>query len=200
MSSSSAPASADQLGHLAAARLHARRFGRPLLSSIVTLAIADRLITHPDGGVLAVTRLGRPWPRVVVTAIAYVGLVVTTSVAAAHGRYATTAASAIALTVVIVIAAPKAVRKLRHTRVHAPHTNSAWLITDTATEPHRGVGDQLMHNVTELADAADARLVLMVRPDNTTALRLYARHGFTTQTGRRGRVLLKRQPFTSPAD
>lgn len=192
MSSSSAPAGADQLSRLDAARLHARRFDKPLLSSILTLAVADQLITHPDGGVLAITRLGRPGPRVVATSLGYTGLTVATALAAAQGRYAIAAASAVALLAVILVGAPKAARKLRQTRRHDVDGVSTWLLTDIATEPHSRIGDQLMQEAIRLADTAGARLVLEARPDNATALRLYERHGFSAPSDDRKPLLLQR--------
>lgn len=192
MSSSSAPAGADQLSRLDAARLHARRFDKPLLSSILTLAVADQLITHPDGGVLAITRLGQPWPRVVATSLAYLGLVIGTAVAAALSHYTIAVASTAALLAVILLAAPKAARKQRHTHLHSVRELPTWLITDIATEPHRRIGDQLMQETIRLADNAGARLVLESRPDNLIALRLYKRHGFSVQPAARNQLLFHR--------
>jgi GNAT superfamily N-acetyltransferase len=199
MSSSPVPAGADQLSRLDAARLHACRFDKPLLSSILTLAVADQLITHHDGGVLAITRLGRPWPRVLATSLAYLGLAIATAVAAANGRYAIAAASALALLTVILVGAPKAARKLRQTRRHDVRDLPTWLITDISTEPHRRLGHQLMQETIRLADTAGARLVLESRPDNLIALRLYERHGFSVQPAARNQLLLHRPQPTRNA-
>lgn len=196
MSSSCDPAKGEGLGRRAAARLHADRFGHALLPSLLTLAAADRVITHPDGGVLAITHLGRPWPRVIATAGAYVALIALVAIAVANRQYTLAGAASVGLAGVILIPSPKAVRKLRHTRRHRVIDEHAWLITDVATQPHRGIGDELMRCVTHEADAAGLRLVLSTRADNMPAIALYLRHGFTSQQVRSTSVLFDRRPVT----
>lgn len=125
------------------------------------------------------------------TSLAYLGLVIATAVAAVHGDFVIAAASAVALLAVILVAAPKAARKLRHTRIHDVREIPTWLITDIATEPHRKIGDQLLLETIRLAEADGTRLVLESRRNNPTALRLYERHGFYAPSAR-NRMLLHR--------
>lgn len=196
MSSSCDPAKGEGLSRLAAARLHADRFDHALLLSLLTLAAADRVITHPDGGVLAITHLGRPWPRVIVTASAYVALITLVAIAVANRHYAIAGAAGVALAGVILVPAPKAVGKLRQARMHGAMSEPAWLVTDVATRPHRRIGDELVGRTTQQADAAGIRLVISTRADNAPAVALYLRHGFTRRQVRSTRVLLDRRPMS----
>lgn len=195
MTSSSAPAGVDQLGRIAAARLHSRRFNRSLIGSLVTLAAADDLITHCDGGVLAITGLERPWPRVITTAVLYFALITAMSTALLNGLVLIGALLLIVLLVIVVFTGPKTARRARHAHLSEAGSESAtWLITDVATNPHLGIGDQLMSAAAAKADVARADLVLVTRSNNITARNLYQRHGFVDEPHLNDLRLVRRIP------
>ena len=66
------------------------------------------------------------------------------------------------------------------------------MLSDVATEPHRGIGDALMREVERCADQASATVVLEVADVNEVAKRLYLKHGFRIFCQRADRLLMRR--------
>lgn len=66
------------------------------------------------------------------------------------------------------------------------------MLSDIATEPHRGIGDALMREMERFADQASATVVLEVADRNEVAKRLYLRHGFRLVSQRADRLLMRR--------
>ena len=104
---------------------------------------------------------------------------------------------AIALTATAVAAAsalvlaPRCERQIRAHRTYVPSTRT-WVLSDVATEPHRGIGDALMREVERCADQASATVVLEVADVNEVAKRLYLKHGFRIFRQRADRLLMRR--------
>jgi ribosomal protein S18 acetylase RimI-like enzyme len=192
MNSSPAPPVDDGLTFYAAARLHARRFDRSVLSSIFLLNAADQLLTDSAGGVLALTDLGRSKRRTASLAATFVGGLAVTLWAGFRGLLLFGAAVVAMLLILCVVVAPKVLRSRQALRRHRV-AGAAWLVTDVATEPGLGAGDRLVGRACELADNAKAMLVLSVADATTAATKLYERHNFD-RSGSDGQRLLMRRP------
>ncbi len=193
MSSSSDPLVDDGLTFFAAAQLHARRFDRSIMSSAFLLNASDRLVTDSAGGVLALTDLRRSRLRTAILSAALVaGLTLVVS-AVFRGLLLLGAVVAIALLVTLVVVAPKTVRGVRAARRHEVD-GASWLVTDVATEPGQHIGDRLVGRACQLADAASALLILDVAAGNTSAARLYERHGFVAVLSDGAKIAMRRSP------
>jgi ribosomal protein S18 acetylase RimI-like enzyme len=188
MNSSPAPPVDDGLTFYAAARLHARRFDRSVLSSMLLLNASDHLLTDSAGGVLTLTDLGRSKWRTASLAATFVGGLAVTLWAGFRGLLLFGAAVVAVLLILLVVVAPKVLRSRQAVRRHRV-TGSAWLVTDVATVPGHGAGDRLVGRACKLADDAMAMLVLSVADATTTAIKLYERHNFE-MAGRDGQKLL----------
>jgi ribosomal protein S18 acetylase RimI-like enzyme len=57
----------------------------------------------------------------------------------------------------------------------------------------RGIGDALMDKALEFAEDAEGGMLLKVKPENTAALNLYAKKGFTIKKVRDVYILEKKQ-------
>ncbi|MBI4934334.1 MAG: hypothetical protein HY828_10675 [Actinobacteria bacterium] len=68
-----------------------------------------------------------------------------------------------------------------------------WVLSDVATEPHLGIGNQLLTEVVSRAEDASADLVLTVGKDNEIARALYARHHFLEIDGRGQTIAMRRR-------
>lgn len=67
-----------------------------------------------------------------------------------------------------------------------------WVLSNVATESHRGIGDALMREVERCVDQASVTVVLEVADSNEVARRLYLRHGFRVVEHRADRLLMRR--------
>ena len=183
----------NRLSFIAATRLHARRFHKSTIRSAVTLATADRLVTHPDGGVVALTRLGRTrlWTALAIGAC--LPALVAFVAALATQNPSLIVASAAVLIALMGLLVTRAERQIRGGRVHST-ADRPWLLSDIATEPHRQVGDHLLVEVCNIADAARTRVVLSVGAGNAPAASLYERHRFEVTATRDDKVAMERRP------
>src|SRR6056297_1395510 len=107
MNSSPAPPVDDGLTFYAAARLHARRFDRSVLSSMFLLNACDQLLTDTAGGVLALTDLGRSKWRARLLAVTFVGGLAVVLWAGFRGLLGLGVALAAVLLILLVVVAPK---------------------------------------------------------------------------------------------
>jgi ribosomal protein S18 acetylase RimI-like enzyme len=187
----------DHLSLFAAARLHARRNHIPAICSILTLLASDHRVTHPNGGVMAVTQLQHRWLSLAVATTAELLGVLLTAALIASRWWALGAVSAVATLTIVIAFLPRALNRVAAARRWPPHPRT-WMLTDIATEPHQGIGDQLMTAITTQADNANTWLVLQTHRSNHTALRLYQRHGFTPTSRQRShhKIALQRPPST----
>ena len=196
MTSSPDPLADDGLSFLGAARLHARRFDRSIVSSMFLLNASDRLVTDSAGGILALTDLRRSkWTTAVLSVSIIVGLVLVV-VAALRGLLLLGAFGVAALLVTLLVAAPKTVRAVQAVRRHQV-CGGCWLVTDVATEPGQSIGDRLVGRACQLADQGSAALVLDVATANYSVARLYERHGFVRAGSDPTRVQMIRVPSSS---
>jgi ribosomal protein S18 acetylase RimI-like enzyme len=196
MNSSPAAPVDDGLTFYVAARLHARRFDRSVLSSMFLLNAADQLLTDSAGGVLALTDLGRSRRRAATLAAMFVGGLAVAAWAGLRGMLLLCAAMVTALLVFLVVVAPRAVRSVQAARFHGV-IDEAWLVTDVATKPGHGVGDRLVGRACGLADDSGVVMVLSVAASNRSAVRLYERHGFTIANSNAARTQMARAPGSS---
>ena len=178
----------------AAARLHSRRFNRTRIGSVLRLLSADRRFIDPDGGVAVTTEIGHTWRWGSLFTLTYapslVGLV-----------YAvlTVRIPLLIVSVFVGFASGFALgtrfeRQLRARHFDQPRGTKTWILSDIATEPGRRIGDRLVSQVTEDADAESATVQLEVRPTNETAVRLYERHGFEFIGNHRHNIEMQSRP------
>jgi ribosomal protein S18 acetylase RimI-like enzyme len=193
VTSSSAPPGRvrSRLGLAAAVRLHARRFDKSTIRSAVTLLTADRRITHPAGGVVALTRLGHTTRWTVVAVAVCVPTIVAFVMALLASQAVLIIAGAVALNAAILLTFGRVERQLRGRRIHTTH-DRPWMLSDIATEPQRRIGDLLLDDVGALADATRTRVVLEVHPANHPAIALYQRHGFHITGSHKGNHVMQR--------
>lgn len=199
MTSSSAPQPSrarSRLSFAAAARLHARRFHKSTIRSAVTLLTADRRITHPDGGVVSLTRLGHTTRWVVLAVAVCLPTIVAFVVALITSQAVLIVAAAVALNSAVLLTLGRVERQLRGRRIHTTD-DRPWMLSDIATEPQRRIGDLLLHDVEALADTTHTRVVLEVHPSNQPAVTLYQRHGFHTTGTHKGNYIMQRLLPTS---
>jgi ribosomal protein S18 acetylase RimI-like enzyme len=194
MNSSSAPPTApasEPSRFTDAARLHARRFNKHPLASALRLLSADQRITHPDGGIALLTEVG----HAVRTTVAFIATlapavaVMVTGIAA--GQVALAIAAVVVATTSSLLLAPRCERQIRARRTYGTSPRT-WVLSDVATEPHRGIGDALMRHVERCAERASVTVVLEVADTNEVARRLYLRHGFGVVEHRADRLLMRR--------
>jgi hypothetical protein len=200
VTSSSAPSNApanEPLRFTNAARLHARRFNKHPLASALRLLSADQRITHPDGGIALLTETGHT--------VRATALFLATYVPALLGMlyaFATGSIPLIALTIpaVIVSALILGSRCERQIRAHRTFDTAGlpWVLSDVATEPHLGIGNQLLAEVVCRADDANADIVLSVGESNDIARALYARHDFLVTDVQGPTIAMRRR--SEPAD
>ena len=194
MTSSSAPPTASAskpFRFTDAARLHSRRFNKHPLASALRLLSADQRITHPDGGIALLTKVG----HAVRTTVAFVAIfapgVAVMLAGIANGQVALALAAAVVAATSSLLLAPRCERQIRAHCTYGtlPRT---WVLSDVATEPHRGIGDALMREVERCAEQASVTVVLEVADTNEVAKRLYSRHGFRVVDQRADRLLMRR--------
>ena len=95
-----------------------------------------------------------------------------------------------------LLLAPRCERQIRAHRTYGTWPRT-WVLSDIATEPHRGIGDALMREIERRADQASATVVLEVADRNEVAKRLYVRHGFRVVDQRADRLLMRRAVGTT---
>lgn len=191
MSSSPDPLADDGLTFFGAARLHAHRFDRSIVSSMFLLNASDRLVTDSAGGVLALTDLRRSTWRIAVLVTMLVGGLAVVLWAGLQGLLPLVAVAVAALLVLLMVVAPRTARSLQAARRHDA-AGPAWLVTDVATQPGRHIGDRLVGRACELADQRSVSLMLDVAETNGSATRLYARHGFVAVASSAARTRMVR--------
>ena len=194
MTSSSAPPTApasEPFRFTDAARLHARRFNKHPLASALRLFSADQRITHPDGGIALLTEAGHVARSTLAFVATFVPAFAVMLVCIANGKVAIALAATAVSAASALVLAPRCERQIRARRTYVPSTRT-WVLSDVATEPHRGIGDALMREVERCADQASATVVLEVADVNEVAKRLYLKHGFRTFRQRADRLLMRR--------
>jgi ribosomal protein S18 acetylase RimI-like enzyme len=178
----------------AAARLHSRRFNRTRIGSVMRLLSADRRFIDPDGGVAVTTEIGHTWRWGSLFALTYAPSLVGLVYAILTVRIPLLIVSAFVGFASGFALGTRFERQLRARHFHQPHAMKTWILSDTATEPGRRIGDRLVSQVTEVADAEPATVLLVVRPPNETAVRLYERHGFEFVRHHRHNIEMRRSP------
>jgi ribosomal protein S18 acetylase RimI-like enzyme len=181
----------EEIAFLDAARLHARRFDRLLVTSIVLLRSADELIIDPAGGVLAITHIKHAKRGVALLALLYTSALVALAWSILTSHWFVAAGSVVGVLATLATVAPRAIRRMKAVRQHECK-QVTWLVTDVAAEPGRGAGDRLVVAAINAAGASGANLVLSVRQANASAVRLYRRHEFVTTVEQDGLVRMKR--------
>jgi Flp pilus assembly protein protease CpaA len=180
-------------GQLTGTQIHAARFGRSRLHSVLALGLGDRTWVSHGRAVAVTTELGH-----VASAGGWWGAGVLGGLSLLSGGAGPTALTGV---VVLLVAvgwwAPRLERQWRGRREHDVD-DGPWLLTDVAAVPGTGGGDAVLAHVAAGADDAGRRLVLAVEPANQHALDLYERHGFSPTGNARGRLLRERRP--QPAD
>jgi len=162
----------------AAARLHSRRFNRTPIGSVLRLLSADRRFIDPGGGVAVVTEIGHAWRWGSLFALTYAASLVGLVYAILTIRIPLLIVSTLVGFASGFALGTRFERQLRARHFHQSHAMKTWILSDIATEPGRRIGDRLVSQVTEDADAESATVQLEVRPTNETAVGLYERHGF----------------------
>ncbi len=186
MTSSSAPPTApasEPLRFTDAARLHARRFNKHPLASALRLLSADQRITHPDGGIALLTEAGHIVRATALFAATYDPAFVGMVYGFAIGSVPLIAVTVPAVLVSALFLGSRCERQIRARRTFDT-TGRPWVLSDVATEPHLGIGNQLMAEVLSRAEEANSDIVLTVGEDNEIARTLYARHHFLAIDGR----------------
>lgn len=183
--------SGEEIAFLDAARLHARRFDRALVTSIILLHSADELIIDPAGGVLAITHIKHVKRGVALLALLYTSGLVSLAWSILTSRWLVAAISVLGVLATLATVAPRAIRRMKAFRQH-DCSQATWLVTDVAAEPGRGAGDRLVMAAINAAGASGAHLVLSVSQANAAAVRLYRRHEFVPTLKKGGLVRMKR--------
>jgi len=195
MTSSPAPPTApasEPLRFTDAARLHARRFDKHPLASALRLLSADQRITHPDGGIALVTEAGHAIRATALFAATYVPAFLGMLYGFAIGSIPLVAVTVPAIVVSALLLGSRCERQIRARRAFDT-ARHPWVLSDIATEPHLGIGDQLLAEAVSRADAVTADIVLTVAQDNAIARALYARHHFLVIDGRGQTIAMRRQ-------
>jgi GNAT superfamily N-acetyltransferase len=167
-----------------AAKLHSRRFEKAAVISAITLASADEIVTDSSGGVACLTFGYNPFRWATLCAFAYGGSLVGLAV----GPWPVRVVSIPLFAYALVFLAPRFERHWRARRNFGP-ARTTWIVSDVATEPGRRIGDRLLIEITRRADDVGRVLVLVVKPENSAAVRLYGTHGFE-RVGSRGSVVV----------
>jgi len=195
MTSSSAPPTApasEPFRFTDAARLHARRFNKHPLASALRLFSADQRITHPDGGIALLTEAGHVIRATALFAATYVPSFLGMLYGFAIGSIPLIALTVPAMLVSALVLGSRCERQIRARRTFDT-AGHPWVLSDVATEPHLGIGNQLLAEVVSRAEDASADLVLTVAEDNEIARALYARHHFLVIDGRGQTIAMRRR-------
>jgi hypothetical protein len=180
MTSSSDPhttPASEPLRFTDAARLHARRFNKYPLASALRLLSADQRITHPDGGIALLTEAGHAVRATVLFVVTYVPTTAALIYGLATGNLSLVAVTAPLAGISALIFGSRCERQIRAHRTFDTTANP-WVLSDVATEPHRGIGDSLVSEVIRRGRATHTVVVLRVSEDNHAAIDLYSRHAF----------------------
>jgi ribosomal protein S18 acetylase RimI-like enzyme len=192
-SSSAPPAPASKpLRFTDAARLHARRFNKQPLASSLRLLSADQRITHPDGGIALLTEAGHAIRATALFAATYVPAFLGMLYGFAIGSVPLVAVTVPAVLVSALVLGSRCERQIRARRTFDT-AGHPWVLSDVATEPHRGIGTQLLAEAVSRADGANADIVLTVGEDNGIARALYAGHRFIVIDGRGQTIAMRRR-------
>ena len=195
MTSSSAPPTApasEPFRFTDAARLHARRFNKHPLASALRLLSADQRITHPDGGIALLTEAGHATRATTLFAATYVPSFLAMLYGFAIGSIPLIALTVPAMLVSALVLGSRCERQIRARRTFDT-AGHPWVLSDVATEPHLGIGNQLLAEVVSRAEEANADIVLTVGEDNEIARALYARHHFLVIDGRGQTIAMRRR-------
>jgi ribosomal protein S18 acetylase RimI-like enzyme len=195
MTSSSAPPTApasEPLRFTDAARLHARRFNKHPLASALRLLSADQRITHPDGGIALLTEAGHAIRATALFAATYIPAFLGMLYGFAIGSIPLVAVTIPAVLVSALVLGSRCERQIRAHRTFDT-TGHPWVLSDVATEPHRGIGNQLLAEVVSRAEDANADIVLTVGEANRIARALYARHHFLAIGGPGQTIAMRRR-------
>jgi ribosomal protein S18 acetylase RimI-like enzyme len=160
------------------------------------LNAADQLLTDSAGGVLALTDVGRSRRRAATLAATFVGGLPVVALAGLRGMLPLCAAMVTALSVFLVVVAPKTVRSVQAARLDGV-VDATWLVTDVATKPSHGIGGRLIGRACALADDTGVAMVLTVAASNRSAVSLYERHGFAITGSTPARTQMARAPGSS---
>lgn len=195
MTSSSAPPTApasEPFRFKDAARLHARRFSKHSLASALRLLSADQRITHPDGGIALLTEAGHATRATTLFAATYVPSFLAMLYGFAIGSIPLIALTVPAMLVSALVLGSRCERQIRARRTFDT-AGHPWVLSDVATEPHLGIGNQLLAEVVSRAEQANADIVLTVGENNEIARALYARHHFLVIDGRGQTTAMRRR-------
>jgi ribosomal protein S18 acetylase RimI-like enzyme len=178
-------AAVPRLSLAEAVRLHARRFRRARVSSLLTLTTASERHTA-DRAVATVTvvpNLPQALAWMAVLLAGWALLVPALIVAFIDPRWAPLPILAFLGFVPLAWASG---RRLQAWILWGRRHGGAWLLADvTSDEDRSGAGRRVMEQVIARAEVADRRVVLGVASDNTRAVDLYLRNGFVDIGGRR---------------
>ena len=194
MTSSSAPPTApasEPLRFTDAARLHARRFNKHPLASALRLLSADQRVTHPDGGIALLTEVGHAIRATALFAATYVPAFLAMLYGFAIGSVLLVAVTVPAVLASALVLGSRCERQIRARRTFDT-AGHPWVLSDVATEPHLGIGNQLLAEIVSRAEDANADIVLTVGEHNGIARALYARHHFRVVERRAHRLLMHR--------
>lgn len=195
MTSSSAPPTApasEPFRFTDAARLHARRFNKHPLASALRLLSADQRIAHPDGGIALLTEAGHVIRATALFAATYVPAFVGMVYGFAIGSAPLIAVAVPGVLVSALVLGSRCERQVRARRAFDT-AGHPWVLSDVATEPHRGIGNRLLAEVVSRAEEVNADIVLTVGEDNEIARTLYARHHFLVIDGRGQTIAMRRR-------
>ncbi|MET0146090.1 MAG: A24 family peptidase [Ilumatobacteraceae bacterium] len=175
-----------------ASAIHADRFGRRRIVSLLTLATADRRVMVSQG-VATLTAVPGPVGVVAwtVATAAMFGLALSAGFVA-H-RPVTVVAMLVFGSLVAIVGGLAAERRMRTARTWSDHRGS-WLLADVAGGRGAAAGRPLMDAVTALADGSSRPLVLVVRRSSDRVVQLYREHGFTVLTETGTVVRMQRAP------
>ena len=195
MTSSSAPPTApvsEPFRFTDAARLHARRFDKHPVASALRLLSADQRITHPDGGIALLTEAGHAIRAIALFAATYVPAFLGMVYGFAIGSVPLIAVTLPAVLVSALVLGSRCERQIRARRTFDT-AGRPWVLSDVATEPHLGIGNQLLTEAVGRAEDANADIVLTVGEDNGIARALYAGHRFIVIDGRGQTIAMRRR-------
>ena len=156
------------------------------------LISADQRITHPDGGIALLTEAGHAIRATALFAATYIPAFLGMLSGFAIGSVPLVAVTVPAVVVSALILGSRCERPIRARRAFDT-ARHPWVLSDVATEPHLGIGNQLLSEVVRRADAATADIVLTVAQDNATARARYVRHHFLLIKGRGRTIAMRRQ-------
>lgn len=175
----------------AGARLHAARFHKPTLFSLLVLATPSQRFTSIPDAVATVTVVPTR-TRVAIYAIAWVCVVAATPILILEALDAPVLAPLAVVAFIATVLVSAGLSRRMTARRYWSTKVGEWLLADVASA-RNGAGDELLGVIAARADSEGRQIVLRVKSDNIRAVSLYARHGFVDDSSSGEMIAMTRQ-------